>query len=585
MKITKLILERFKQFKKTTINLGDINILAGPNNSGKTTILWALKVFFYFTKKSLYVKNDQLEFGRHYVHAMDFMPIPSDDELWYNKDSRQTVPVKITIQFDNNWTGTLVLTNRFGQIHVDFKSSELPTGISADQIDKQVKKEVAFVPGVVGVLVQEVYSAQARQVSLAAEGRYAEIFRSSLYRLADAKPTALKKINEFLEKNLNVKLLKPKSDPDKHEFVISKYRENDKEFDIVAGGSGFHQIIQIFVNLLVTKPSLVLFDEPDAHLHPSTQGTLASAVEELKGELNAQILVATHSYDIIDYYDLSKILLVTPTADTIERLQSEQDKYDKLKNAGIISNSALVRLFAAKACIILEDEIIDVFKAFDRKLKTKIFKSNTLRSARGVSKFGIQKDIIDATSSIVGQSINPLFVQDRDGLPDDYIDDLNSLAQQEGMKLVFLERHEIENYLVEPALLRKVLMDKGHDVSSAEIKTLIKNIINENKYEWLETIRGRVRALNNILNNQLTGRDQKNATQAGADVDRYADNIGNDFKRMVAFYPGKELLKAIRHNIDEQYNVSFSNIELIDKTTATISKELKQIFNEINNIS
>lgn len=584
MKINKLILERFKQFERTTINLSDLNILAGPNNSGKTTILWALKVFFHFTKKSLNVRNNLLEFGKHYVHALDFIPLPTDAELWHNKDARQNIPVKISIEFDNGWTGTIILTSMFGQIHVSFEHSPLSSIITADRIEKELKKEVAFVPGVVGVLVQEVHSAQARQVSLAAEGRYAEIFRSSLLRLANDKPSALRKINEFLKKNLNVTLLKPEFVPSKNEYIISRYKENNKEFDIVAGGSGFHQIIQIFVNLLITKPQLVLFDEPDAHLHPSTQGTLASAVEELKDELQAQILVATHSYDIIDYYDLSKILLIDSKVPVIKHLVSEQDKYEKLSKAGIISNSALVRLFAAKTCIILEDEIMDVFRAFDRKLKTKVCKNNTLRSARGVSKFGIQKEIIDATSAIVGQAIQPLFIQDRDGLPEEYIEDLKALASQESMNIVFLNRHEIENYLIEPTLIRKVLADKGCVISANDIKNMIKEIIEEKKYIWIDKTRNRVKEVNNILR-KLRGRGTKNTTQARLDVDRYYEEIGNDFRKIISVYPGKELLKVLRNKISEQYQISFSNIDLIEKTTASISRDLQQILKQISEVS
>jgi len=581
MKIKKLILERYKQFEKTEFEFCDINILAGPNNSGKTSILWAFKVFFYFIRKSLTIRNDSLNFQKHYVHAIDFIPLSSDEELWYNKDARQSQSVRITVEFETGWKGTIILTNMFGQIHVSFEHSPLPRGSSAEDILRLIKKEVAFIPGVVGVLVQEPFSTPVRQVSLASEGRYAEIFRSSLVRLSNDKPSALRKINAFLERNLNIRLLRPEFNPEQNEFIISKYEEDGREFDIVACGSGFHQIIQIFVNLLITKPNLVLFDEPDAHLHPSTQGSLASAIEELKDELNAQVFVATHSYDMIDYYDISNILLIDSSASHITPLKSEQSKQEKLIKVGIISNSSLVRLFSARNSIILEDKLIDIFKGFDRKLRTQICKSNSLRSAQGVSKFGIQKEIIDATTSIIGHPISPLFIQDRDGLPDEYINDLSSLARQDGMKMIFLNRHEIENYLVEPTLIRRILASKGIDITDQEAKELIKSVIASNKHEWIDKIRDRVVQVNHILR-RLNGRANKTETQARGEVDRFVEDIGNELKRLISVLPGKELIREIRSKIQHDYRISFTDEELIQQTDRRISRDLMTIFNEIN---
>jgi predicted ATP-dependent endonuclease of OLD family len=46
MKIKKIRLQRFRQFSDTTIEFGDFNVLVGPNNSGKTTVLHAIRAFF-----------------------------------------------------------------------------------------------------------------------------------------------------------------------------------------------------------------------------------------------------------------------------------------------------------------------------------------------------------------------------------------------------------------------------------------------------------------------------------------------------------------------------------------------------------
>ena len=46
MKIREIRLERFRQFRDTRIEVGDFNLLVGPNNCGKTSILHAVRAFF-----------------------------------------------------------------------------------------------------------------------------------------------------------------------------------------------------------------------------------------------------------------------------------------------------------------------------------------------------------------------------------------------------------------------------------------------------------------------------------------------------------------------------------------------------------
>lgn len=61
-------------------------------------------------------------------------------------------------------------------------------------------------------------------------------------------------------------------------------------------GTGYLQIVQIFAYLLKFKPKLLLIDEPDAHLHASTQERLITALEQAASEFpDTQFLITTHS--------------------------------------------------------------------------------------------------------------------------------------------------------------------------------------------------------------------------------------------------------------------------------------------------
>ncbi|WP_417773361.1 AAA family ATPase [Stappia sp.] len=61
-------------------------------------------------------------------------------------------------------------------------------------------------------------------------------------------------------------------------------------------GTGLLQITQIFAYLLVFRPRLLLIDEPDAHLHQTSQEKLISALEAaVKRFPNTQTIISTHS--------------------------------------------------------------------------------------------------------------------------------------------------------------------------------------------------------------------------------------------------------------------------------------------------
>jgi len=49
--LTKLRIQNFKQFDEVEIELGPIMVLVGPNNSGKTTALQALTLWYAAVKR------------------------------------------------------------------------------------------------------------------------------------------------------------------------------------------------------------------------------------------------------------------------------------------------------------------------------------------------------------------------------------------------------------------------------------------------------------------------------------------------------------------------------------------------------
>jgi len=573
MKIDRVRLVRFRRFRDSTVHLQDLSILAGANNSGKTTVLWAMKTFFHFCKSAAFEDRGALEFRNHYVHAQDFMPIPEDSELWFEKENPQNKPVNITVSFDNGWEGTLILTARFGQVHVSLRASELPDGTTATDLLSALRQEVAFIPGLVGVLVHEPFSTPARRHSLATEGRYPEIFRSSVFQL-DKKSTArFGKLNNFLRDLFGIELLSPECDPDNHEFVVTRFSDAGHDYDIVECGSGVQQVIQMFTYLYLVEPTVVLVDEPDAHLHPSVQQSLGAGLARVQRELKAQMIVATHSYDIIDYFPSGSVIIVDPEVRKNAPLAREQDLIDKMTEVGLIANSALIRLNSSRYALVLEDASGEILQGLDWALRTGVAERYCLRRAKGVSKFGAQKEIVDALSAILQRPVNPVFIQDRDGLPDSWIEPLKALGARQGLDLRFLGRHEIENYLLDPSLLVKAIHDKGQEASRDDVESIIREAAQELAYSWRQPLRNRAQQVNHQLA-QLPSWGQRSKERVIAEIDEYLDGLSCDVRTIIRAYPGKELLRAVRRRISARWGVTLSNEDIFSQADRRICREI-----------
>ena len=81
-------------------------------------------------------------------------------------------------------------------------------------------------------------------------------------------------------------------------FKVKRYPDYNKR-DLMVEGSGFLQWLSVFA--LATSPDIdvLLLDEPDAHLHPSLQVQLLESLRDLAAASGKQVLIATHSTEIL----------------------------------------------------------------------------------------------------------------------------------------------------------------------------------------------------------------------------------------------------------------------------------------------
>lgn len=324
--------------------------------------------------------------------------------------------------------------------------------------------------------MNEPYATRARRNALATQGRYSEIFRSSLQQLKSKSPDLVTKINEWLKGLFGVTVTTIDFDTDADEFVTVKYEQAGTEFDVVSSGAGLQQVIQMLTYLYLSQPRVLLIDEPDAHLHSKLQAQLGELFRRVAKDLDAQVFLSTHSLDLIDTFSTNDVLVVDSSKKLISSIGNNADLVSTLVDANVVDVSALSRLLASRRLVVIEDEDQTILKAIDKAVGNPLFsaKSNSyVLPAKGVGNFRAIAELGKVLGALTGTKFDLKFIQDRDGMPDFIAPVFLKAQQTDGVSAHVLDRHEVESYLLEPKLIEAAGQLVGRHVTQVQARNAI----------------------------------------------------------------------------------------------------------------
>ncbi len=345
--IKKVVIKKFKRLNDVSVDLHPetLSLVVGGNNSGKSTLLHAIAVWQYSWSVIRFEKGETALLDGAHVDGLgisldDFTPlnIPSFKYLWTNLKPGSSYTLTIDCYWDLAGAEKhLCIGLAFGQdrLYVKNVGSNLVAG---DKIPN-----VAYVPPFAGIANKEQWYAPAMRNMLIGQGlagavlrnQIVDLFRSNLAerkRLKGNRTKISRRDLEQLRENdpyelLNqtvFKIFKGQLYPERfneefHTHVSVGFRKGEivnKRFapfpsytlrDIMAEGSGFLQWLSVYTFALSPNIDVLLLDEPDAHLHRSLQNELLDLLRNIALKKHKQVLVATHSTEVIrgfDYHDI-----------------------------------------------------------------------------------------------------------------------------------------------------------------------------------------------------------------------------------------------------------------------------------------
>lgn len=397
--IKKVVIRNFKTFRNASIDLHSegVTMLVGGNNSGKSSFLHALSTWSY---ACMVLKNEKhpnaLYSGYrgdgYGVSITDFTPIniPSFDHLWTNRKSSGPYSMTITCYWDMAGVEkhlTIALNVVQDKLFIKNGGSNLHAGDTIPMI--------AYLPTFAGISAKEEWFSQASRNKLIGQGvagavlrnQIMELYKRSLdekrrrrtpanrLRKTDVdwllKNDPYEKLNEVIYSIFKGIIIPTKFNPDFNTYVNIDFAKVQKsgltykllngfnKRDLMVEGSGFLQWLSVYTFVLSPEINTILLDEPDAHLHPTLQTVLMEKLCELADESHKQVIVTSHSSELIKSFDYENILDMK--RNYYKYLNDEYQKINVLAGIGTEYFPRLEAVQKNKRVLFVENESDAVF--------------------------------------------------------------------------------------------------------------------------------------------------------------------------------------------------------------------------------
>ena len=314
--LTRLVVRNFKLFEEIDIELGQQVVFIGPNNSGKTSALQALALWDEGRMKWLSARGHGevpsrtrgVTINRQSVPAL---PVSNSKMLWRNLLLRQG-------REGNHKNGHILIDVEVEGINVSADENRWACGWEFDYTNPEffycrpLRREdgtrmavpeavsnvqMAYLPPMSGLTANEVRLDQGAVNVRIGEGRTAEVLRNLCYKITESPngEDSWELLCERVEKLFGNKLDRPHYIADRGELEMTYRTPDGIQLDLTASGRGELQTILLLAHMTLNHGSVLLLDEPDAHLEVLRQRQIYQVLNDVAEETSSQIIAASHS--------------------------------------------------------------------------------------------------------------------------------------------------------------------------------------------------------------------------------------------------------------------------------------------------
>ena len=503
-----LEIENFKRFgERQRIELDHPAVLIGPNNCGKTSAIQALALWSQAVRTWYDLKKDSSAKERTAtsLNRLNIVAVPVQRTrfFWHNTQVRTgSKDISLVITVGVEYQGkVLALPMRFRNQGDELVYCTPDPGIvgNLDLIRHAASLKVELLYPMSGLETEEPLLQPGRIDVLLGQGQTAQVLRNLCLMVARDSAADWQRITALMKRLFNAELLEPQETT--RGSIELQYRQPGvrEMLDVSSSGRGFQQMLLIFAYLFSHKRSVLLVDEPDAHLEILRQKQVYVLLRDIASENLSQVVMVTHSEVILDEaLDNNLTLLLEGKADDLAKKQDIKNSlkhfgaehYVKARERGYVlyvEGGTDVDMLRALAELLNHP----VAEIWDERLNSFYVQNNypdqglDAELERVEGGFGLTpQQHFNGLRNLLPQ-LKGLAILDNDGR--DRASDL-----QGPLKIIYWKRYEAENYFVTPDVLRSYALGHYADLDlfggfQAEIDSVLDELLLEQLFDGVHS--------------------------------------------------------------------------------------------------
>jgi hypothetical protein len=553
--LTNLRLENFRGFEDHSLPLKPATVLVGRNNAGKSTIAEALRLVSLVANRYEFL-NFRPPPAWLDIPARFRGVSPSLRDFDFNSENvfyrYRDPPASITATFATG-AGVRVFIGPEGNVHgvilgkagepvttkAEARRFDLPAVNILPQVAPLAREERILSPFTIrGALFTTLASSHFRNQL----NYFYENFFNRFRETAEASWPGLR-IRELTGRG---------TWPEERDLSLL-VQDGDFVAEVGWMGHGLQMWLQTMWFLtLAGGGSTVILDEPDVYMHPDLQRHL---VRFLRGRFS-QWIIATHSVEIMAEVDPEAILVadrVRPKSSFSTSLGAVQQVVERI---GGVHNLHLARLWSARKCILVEGKDLKILKHLQNRLFP--WSDEPLDAVPNMSIGGWDGWPYAIGSSMlmknaIDERIIVYCILDSDYHTPEEKEERQREAGDRDVNLHIWKKKEIENYLVVPAALQRVITSRiGRRVqppSAEEVEEQLERIAESLKDSATDAIA-----------TEILARDRKGLVAANRAARRVVAGSWDSLESKLSIVSGKGVVSAMSEWSQAEFGAGFGPI-------------------------
>ena len=466
-----LEIQNFKRFgDKQRIELDHPAVLIGPNNCGKTTAiqaiaLWSQAVRTWHESKGKAPPKERTSTSLNRLNIVS-VPVQRTRYFWHNTTVRRgtkDIPLVVTLGvLHEKKVEPVTMSFRNQGEELIYCTPDEETLKRPELLAAAAALSVELLYPMSGLETEEPVIQAGRIDVLLGQGQTAQVLRNLCLLVFNEAPKDWQEIVDLMQRLFHVRLGAPEENA-RGSIGLFYRQEGVKELlDVALAGRGFQQMLLIFAYLYSHRRSVLLIDEPDAHLEILRQKQVYLLLRQIASKNMSQVILVTHSEVILDEaLDSNLTLLLGGHADD---LAAKREIHDALKLYG---TEHYVRARQRGYVIYVEGTTdLDILRALAQRQNHRaaqvwdetinsFYVQNTYSSLSPEGEleqveggFGVapQQHFFALRNMI--EDLEGLAILDNDGRG-------KQNSHEGGLQIAYWNRYEVENYFVTPEVLKR----------------------------------------------------------------------------------------------------------------------------------